>query len=110
MGNDPQSTGFGIVQRQCEYVRHLKANGDIESEMTERILNSSISILEAFNRVRNDQSFAHANAVLNYDESLLIFNHVTSAIRFLAALERCKGAVEAPSEATPTGQPDDIPF
>lgn len=70
-----------------EYVKKLKQRGLIESEMTERILKSSISTMEAFNRVRNEQSFAHDNPVLNYNESLLIFNHVTAAIRFIGALE-----------------------
>ena len=53
-----------------EYVKRLKEKCYIESDMTERILKSSISTMEAFNRVRNDQSFAHDNQVLNYDESL----------------------------------------
>ena len=92
-----------------EYVKHLKEKGDIESEMTERILKSSISTLEAFNWVRNDQSFAHDNRVLNYDESLLIFNHVTSAIRFTEAIERRKCTIERAS-ASPLNQQDDIPF
>lgn len=70
-----------------EYVKKLREQGAIDSEMTERILKSSISILEAFNRVRNEQSLAHDNPVLNYEESLLIFNHVTSSIRFLRELE-----------------------
>jgi hypothetical protein len=70
-----------------EYVKALRAAGLIESEMTERILKSSISTMEAFNRVRNDRSLAHDNPTLNYDESLLIFNHVCSAVRFIKALE-----------------------
>ncbi len=56
--------------------------------MTERILKSSISVLDAFNDVRNNQSLAHDNPVLNRNESLLIFNHVTSATRFVWALEQ----------------------
>jgi hypothetical protein len=71
-----------------EYVKKLKKNNHLESEMTERILKSSISMLEAFNRVRNEQSLAHANPILNYDESLLIFKHVTATIRFLIELEK----------------------
>jgi hypothetical protein len=71
-----------------EYVKTLKAGGLIESEMTERILKSSISVMEAFNRVRNEQSLAHDNKVLNYNESLLIFGHVTSSIRFIEAIEK----------------------
>lgn len=70
-----------------EYVKRLRETGLIESEMTGRILKSSISIMEAFNRVRNEQSLAHDNPVLNYDESLLIFNHVCSVIRFVRGIE-----------------------
>jgi hypothetical protein len=62
-----------------EYVKSLKKEGAIKSEMTERILKSSISTMEAFNRVRNQQSLAHDNEVLNYDESLLIFGRNSSA-------------------------------
>ena len=77
--------------------------------MTERILKSSISTLEAFNRVRNDRSFAHDNQILNYDESLLIFNHVASAIRFIEAVERrISGAGK--QSASLSEQEDDIPF
>lgn len=70
-----------------EYVKALRKHGHLESEMTERILKSSISTLEAFNKVRNDQSLAHDNRILNYEESLLIYTHVASSIRFLEALE-----------------------
>jgi len=70
-----------------EYVKALKQGGKLESEMTERILKSSISLLEAFNHVRNDQSLAHDNHVLGYDESLLILNQVASVIRFLRAID-----------------------
>lgn len=89
-----------------EYVRALKNEGLIESEMTERILKSTISVMEAFNRVRNDQSLAHDNKVLNYNESLLIFGHVTSSIRFIEALEI--GAAKKPREAEVIV--DDVPF
>lgn len=70
-----------------EYVKRLKEDGQLESEMTARILKSSISVLEAFNDVRNNKSLAHDNPILNYDEALLIFNHVTSSVRFLRSLE-----------------------
>lgn len=71
-----------------EYVKALREHGHLESKMTERILKSSISTLEAFNKVRNDQSLAHDNRILNYEESLLIYTHVASSIRFIEALER----------------------
>lgn len=70
-----------------EYVKRLQQAGHIESEMTVRIVKSSISVLEAFNDVRNNKSLAHDNPILNYEESLLIFNHVASSIRFMKSLE-----------------------
>jgi len=92
-----------------EYVKALKEKGHIESVMTERILKSSISTLEAFNRVRNDQSLAHDNEILNYDESLLIFSHVASVIRLMQAMERRISDEKAPSSSQ-SEEEDDLPF
>lgn len=92
-----------------EYVKSLRNAGLIESEMTERILKSSISTMEAFNKVRNEWSLAHDNPTLNYDESLLIFNHVCSAVRFIRALEaRAQRGVA--TAASQEAIDDDIPF
>lgn len=70
-----------------EYVKHLGQGGKLESGMTEQILKMSIAALERFNTVRNDQSLAHPNEILNYDESLLIFNYVAATVRFLESLD-----------------------
>lgn len=70
-----------------EYIKVLRQEGKIESVMTERILKTSISIMEAFSDVRNDQSYAHDNPVLNYDESNLVLSHVISSLRFIQAIE-----------------------
>ena len=77
--------------------------------MAERILKSSISVLEAFNDVRNNKSLAHDNPILNYEESLLIFNHVAASIRFIKALElKIKQKAEAAKKAS--WEDDDVPF
>jgi hypothetical protein len=70
-----------------EYLKRLRAAGKIRSEMAERIAKSSISTLEAFNSVRNEQSLAHDNEVLASHEALYIFNHVASLVRLLQVLE-----------------------
>lgn len=70
-----------------EYIKHLRGEGLIESEMTERILKSSISHMEAFNYVRNNNSLAHDNKLLGYEEALFIMNAVTSSIRFLRSVD-----------------------
>jgi hypothetical protein len=91
-----------------EYVKCLRREGLLQSDMTERILKSSISTLEAFNHVRNNQSLAHDNPVLNYDESLLIFNHVCASVRFLESLE---GRTEKPDLGPVNADVShDIPF
>lgn len=79
--NKPLHSIFG------EYVKALREGGHLESVMAERILRSSISVLESFNDVRNNKSLAHDNPILNYEESLLIFNHVAASVRFIKSLE-----------------------
>lgn len=70
-----------------KYVRYIRNNQMIESEMAEKILTYSISIIQSFNDIRNNRSFAHDNPVLNYDESILIFNNVTNMVRFINKIE-----------------------
>jgi hypothetical protein len=91
-----------------EYVKRLRENGHIESRMAELILKSSISVLEAFNDVRNNRSLAHDNTILHYDEALLIFNHVASSVRFLRSVE---SRLEKQAEKTTfTEDFEDVPF
>ena len=93
-----------------EYVRALRDGGHLESAMTERILKSSISVLEAFNDVRNHKSLAHDNPILNYEESLLIFNHVAASIRFIKSLEAKIKAKAVTTKAAADAWDDDVPF
>lgn len=95
-----------------EYVKKLREEGHLESAMTDRILRTSISVLEAFNDVRNNKSLAHDNPILNYEESLLIFNHVAASIRFIKKLEasiKIKAAL-ALDKTKNTKNDDFIPF
>jgi len=91
-----------------EYVASLRKAGLIESTMTERILRVNISVLEAFNEVRNEQSLAHDNPILGYEEALLIFNHVTALVRFLRGVENTIKGRER--EAMRQSEIDEIPF
>lgn len=93
-----------------EYVKSIQGSGLIESEMTIRILKSGISTLEAFNDVRNNRSLAHDNPILNYDEALLIFNHVASSVRFLNSLQKKIQIQQKTSEAAPAILDDEVPF
>lgn len=97
-GNTPLHSLFG------GYIKHLKSENKIETLMTERILKSSISVLDAFNDVRNNQSFAHDNQLLNYEESLLIFNDIANILRFIENIEGDE------SEVIDEEEDDDLPF
>ena len=89
-----ERTGIAVTREKPlhslfgEYVNFLEKSGVVESAMTLRILKSSISTLEAFNDVRNNQSLAHDNPILNYEEALLIFNHVAASVRLLRSIDR----------------------
>ena len=71
-----------------KYVKFIIAHDKVESQMTERILKYSIHVIEAFNDIRNNKSFAHDNPILNYPESVLIFNNVTNSIKFIESIEK----------------------
>lgn len=83
--NDKKNPLHGLVG---QYVKKLRENNLIQSDMAEKILKSSISNFEAFNHVRNNQSLAHDNQFIGHAEAILIFGHVTSSIRFIEEIER----------------------
>jgi hypothetical protein len=70
-----------------KYVRWLEAQNRLQAPMSLTIMKTSISILEKFNAVRNDQSLAHANPVINKNEAILILSNITALIRFVRSLE-----------------------
>ena len=92
-----------------EYVKALREGGHLESVMAERILKSSISVLEAFSDVRNNKSLAHDNPILNYEESLLIFNHVAASVRFIKSLE-LKIKAKASAAKKVNWESNELPF
>lgn len=71
-----------------KYVKHMVSTELIQSVMAEKILRYSIQIMDAFNDVRNNRSFAHDNPILNYHESVLIFNNISSSIKFIDTIEQ----------------------
>lgn len=70
-----------------KYVKKLLNDKLIDSLMAQKILRFSINVLDAFNDVRNNKSLAHDNPILNYRESILIFNNITNTIKFIETLE-----------------------
>jgi hypothetical protein len=79
--DEPLQSLFG------EYVKHPRAVGRLGTEMVVRILRACVSALDAFNPVRNDRTLAHDNAVVWRAEATFLFNHVTSLVRFVDAID-----------------------
>ena len=90
-----------------KYVKFITTNGQIESQMTEKILKYSISVIESFNDIRNNKSLAHDNKILNYSESLLIFNNVTNSIKFIETIEHI---IETDNKKNEEVKWEDLPF
>jgi hypothetical protein len=82
-----------------KYNKFLLDNKYIESAMAEKILKYSINVIEAFNDIRNNKSFAHDNPVLNYHESVLIFNNVSNTIKFIETIENSIKKTKVPEQA-----------
>jgi hypothetical protein len=89
-----------------KYIKFLVDNKHIESTMAEKILRYSINVIEAFNDIRNNKSFAHDNPILNYHESVLIFNNVSNTIKFIEIIEINLKKIKEPEQA----DWNDLPF
>jgi hypothetical protein len=92
-----------------EYIKSLRRDGLVESEMTDLILKSSISIMDRFNDVRNNWSLAHDNPLLSKHESLLILNYMTNFLNFVSAIEQERKSRVAKQDAAASID-DDLPF
>lgn len=92
-----------------KYVKYLRNNKHLESEMAAHILRAGTHLLDAFNRVRNEKSFAHANSPLNRRESEFIVRTIGNLIRFVNALEKEIDKLEK-LEKEKWEQVEDIPF
>lgn len=76
-----------LHSRVARYVKVLHAQRNL-TPMSERIVKSSISVFEAMNPVRNDQSFAHDNPnLVETEEARFIFDSVTAFLRYTKAID-----------------------
>lgn len=89
-GGEPCADNDALHARVGKYVKALKAERDL-TEMSERIIKSSISTFEAMNDIRNSKSFAHdSECLVPMDEAKLIYDSVTALLRFLKTIDAQK--------------------
>lgn len=101
--DEPLHSVFG------KYKNMLREKQLVTSEMTHKILGNATQILDKYNNVRNNESLAHDNELINDDEALLILNSVANLIKFVDAIE--KGIyTNASISQNNSSQYDNLPF
>lgn len=71
---------FGKYRKELLKERNL-------SEFTDRALKSAISLFESYNDIRNNNSFAHDNPILEPAEARYVFDTISSILVFLRTVE-----------------------
>lgn len=75
-----------LNSRYGKYVKSVIDRTDI-SAMSKQILKSFNQVLEKFNFVRNNQSAAHDNELLNKAEARFIFDSMSAILRFVQTID-----------------------
>jgi hypothetical protein len=76
-----------LHSRVGRYVKLLGAQRNL-TQMSERIIKSSISVFEAMNDIRNNKSLAHDNPdLIAPDEARFIFDSVTAILRYIKSID-----------------------
>ena len=68
-------------------IKYYKTDGKVTSDFSITALRMGISIFEKFNTIRNDQSFAHDNTILNKNESEFVLKTISNLLVFISKVE-----------------------
>ena len=68
-------------------VKYYKKNNCFQSDFSEQVLKTSISLFDKYNNIRNDQSYAHDNEILNKSEAMLAARIMTATLDFIYEFE-----------------------
>ena len=78
--------GEPLHSRFGKYVKSLEQQFAL-NEASKKLLKNSVKVFEQFNYVRNNDSLAHDNQLLDKAEARFVFDSVTSILRFVNTLE-----------------------
>lgn len=67
--------------------KYYKTNNLFQSEFMEQALKMSISSFEKYNKIRNDQSYAHDNDVLNNIEAAYVVRIIAATLTLIHEME-----------------------
>ncbi|MFQ5465486.1 MAG: abortive infection family protein [Thermodesulfobacteriota bacterium] len=75
-----------LHSRVGKYVKALNQERELR-KMTQQIIKNSIGVFDKFNHVRNNQSLAHDNEVLDKAEARFIFDSICAVLRFVKSID-----------------------
>jgi hypothetical protein len=75
-----------LHSRAGKYIKALEQEGQVRT-ISLRVMRSSISIFDSFNAIRNNESLAHDNEIVDRIEARFIFDAVTAILRFMKGFE-----------------------
>ncbi|MGB5083663.1 MAG: abortive infection family protein [Methylocystis silviterrae] len=75
-----------LHSRVGKYVKALSQERELR-EVTNQIVKNAIGVFDKFNHVRNNQSLAHDNELLDQDEARFIYDAITAFLRFVKSIE-----------------------
>jgi hypothetical protein len=96
-----------LHSRVGKYVKALSQERELR-DVTSQIIKNSIGVFDKFNHVRNNQSLAHDNELLDSGEARFIYDSITAILRFVKSIEANK--FDPMPAASPQALNDEIPF
>lgn len=75
-----------LHSRVGKYVKALSQERELR-EVTSQIVKNAIGVFDKFNHVRNNQSLAHDNELLDQAEARFIYDAITAFLRFIKSIE-----------------------
>ena len=75
-----------LHSRAGKYIKALESEGRVR-DISLKIMKSSISIFDSFNSIRNNDSLAHDNEIVDKVEARFIFDAITNILRFMKGFE-----------------------
>lgn len=70
--------------------KYYDENSAVQSEFTKTALKSSINLFDKYNAVRNNQSYAHDNAILDDVEAEYVVRIMSATLNLIDSIENGK--------------------
>jgi len=75
-----------LKSRAGKYFKAIQSEAKIR-DISLKIMKSAISVFDSYNQIRNNESFAHDNELVDRSEARFIFDSITNILRFVKAFE-----------------------